>query len=73
MIDPATRNRAANLRNQSMAKKRVGANIDTSKPVPGGYANGKAMKAPRLQNTEIAGIAGGVSRTRNSMQRVLRR
>jgi hypothetical protein len=73
VIDPATRNRAANLRTQSMAKKRVGANIDTSKPVPGGYANGKAMKAPRLQNTEIAGIAGGFSRTRNSMQRLLRR
>jgi hypothetical protein len=72
VIDPATRNRAANLRNQSMAKKKVGANIDTSKPIPGGYAEGKVMKAPRLQNTEIAGIAGGFSKTRNSMQRLLR-
>jgi hypothetical protein len=56
-----------------MAKKRVGAQINTSKPVPGGYAHGKAMKQPRLQNTEIAGIAGGFSKTRNSMQRLLRR
>ena len=73
VVDPSTRARAHNLRNKAMAKKRVGAQINTSKPVPGGYAHGKAMKQPRLQNTEIAGIAGGFSKTRNSMQRLLRR
>ena len=73
VVDPSTRARARNLRNKAMAKKRVGAQINTSKPVPGGYAHGKAMKQPRLQNTEIAGIAGGFSKTRNSMQRLLRR